>query len=51
MCDLSVVFEKLMKSARYVNVFFSLGGRKNIALKLVQLVEKLRRVCCGVLVY
>ncbi|WP_269567407.1 hypothetical protein [Helicobacter pylori] len=40
-----------MKSARYVNVFFSLGSVKNIVFKLVEFVEKLRRVCCGVLVY
>ncbi|WP_279592307.1 hypothetical protein [Helicobacter pylori] len=40
-----------MKTARYVNVFFSLWACKNIALKLVELVEKLRGVWCFVLVY
>ncbi|EMH41940.1 hypothetical protein HMPREF1431_01438 [Helicobacter pylori GAMchJs106B] len=40
-----------MKTARYVNVFFSFLCGENVFFKLVELVEKLRRVCCGVLVY
>ncbi|EIE30118.1 Hypothetical protein HP17_07124, partial [Helicobacter pylori NCTC 11637 = CCUG 17874 = ATCC 43504 = JCM 12093] len=44
-------FKKLMKTARYVNVFFSLRCGKNIVFKFVQFVEKLRGVWCFVLVY
>ncbi|WP_268869896.1 hypothetical protein [Helicobacter pylori] len=40
-----------MKTARYVNVFFSLGCGKYFVFKLVELIEKLRRVWCFVLVY
>ncbi|EJB49751.1 hypothetical protein HPHPA20_0603 [Helicobacter pylori Hp A-20] len=40
-----------MKTARYVNVFFSRWRGKNIILKLVKLIEKLRGVWCFVLVY
>ncbi|WP_279591421.1 hypothetical protein [Helicobacter pylori] len=40
-----------MKTARYVNVFFSLWRGKNIAFKLVELVEKACGVWYFILVY
>nr|WP_195742560.1 hypothetical protein [Helicobacter pylori] len=33
-----------MKTARYINVFFSFRGSKNIAFRLVQLIQKMRTI-------